>query len=642
MNVRTLNDLFFRASHEHDKTDAFRVRTAGAYHAVSHREALKLVEELSLGLVSLGIRPGDRVAVFSENRLEWALADYAILAAGAVNVPIYPTLPAGQAGFILKDCGASVVFVSPGMHLQKIEEIRDHLDPGLRIVAFEPAGWVPPPVDVSGAWGTLVDAPVRPSHAPVNTGRPWLMTWDELRTLGVERARQDPHAHRSRADLVRSSDPASLIYTSGTTGEPKGVVLTHGNIVSNVLAALSVFPINAHDSCLSFLPLSHIFERMAGHFTMFCAGATIAYAESMETVPLNLLEVRPSVLISVPRLYEKMHARVMETVAASPAPLRALFHWAVGVGRKRSQFLLAGAPVPRSVTLSYRIAMELVLRKIRERLGGRIRFMVSGGAALAPELVRFFHAAGLPILEGYGLTETSPVIACNRLDALKPGTVGQPIPGVEVRIAWDGEILVRGPGVMKEYYKRPAETVAALEGGWFHTGDIGALDHDGFLSITDRKKDLIVTAGGKKVAPQPIENRLRQDPYIADAVLLGDGHPYVVALVVPEFSQLEGWARKQGLDGDATALCRNERVQSFMTNRVLGVNAGLASFEQIKKVALVDRMPSVDAGDLTPSLKIRRKVFLNRHQSLIDALYAGHVPPVSPEPGPIRTAGGPP
>ena len=618
MNVRTLNELYFRATLEHDKTDAFRVRSSGSYHAVSHREALEVVEQASLGLVSLGIQPGDRVAIFSENRLEWALVDYAILTAGAVNVPVYSTLTAAQAGFVLSDSEARIVFVSRGASVEKLAEIRRN-EPGFAVVVFEEPGWAPNLED-------FVSSPLTP---PAGLE---VITWQELLDRGAAMVRADRTAHRQRADRVKEDDPASLIYTSGTTGDPKGVVLTHANIVSNVLAALSVFPIDAHDSCLSFLPLSHIFERMAGHYTMFHAGATIAYAESIDTVPKNLLEVRPSVLISVPRVYEKLYGRVMDTVARSLPIRRALFHWAVRVGREWSVEILAGRKPSRGLSFRHYVATVLVFRKIRERVGGRIHFMVSGGAPLPPELAWFFHGAGLPILEGYGLTETSPVIAVNRLNAIRPGTVGQPIPGVEVRIADDGEILVRGHGVMKEYFRSPAETRAALEGGWFHTGDIGNLDPDGYLSITDRKKDLIVTAGGKKVAPQPIENRLRQDPYVADAVLLGDQHPYVVALVVPEFTRLEEWAKEQGLNGPIADLCRNERVLSFMTERCLEVNRSLASFEQIKKIALVDRMPTIANGDLTPTLKIRRRVFTEQYRNLIESLYSAPVPPVSPEP----------
>src|SRR5512140_85683 len=591
MNVRTLNELFFRAVLEYDKPDAFLVRAGGRYRPVAHREALQAVEEVSLGLVGLGVEPGDRVALFSPNRIEWAIADYAILTAGAINVPVYATVSAPQLEFVLNGSEASVVIAAAGAQLEKVEEVRPRLKHEIKVIVIDQ------------------------------------LSWDELRSRGAALARQNPGAHRDRADQVRETDTASIIYTSGTTGIPKGVVLTHQNIVSNVLGSLAILPITPRDTCLSFLPLSHILERMAGHFTMFHAGASIAYADSMDTVPDNLLEVRPTVLISVPRLYEKMYGRVMETVEKSPPLRKRLFHWAMDVGGRWSRLRLGGRRVPFALALQHRLASILAFSKIRARLGGRIRFMVSGGAALGRELAIFFYGAELRIMEGYGLTETSPVIACNRLDAIRPGTVGQPIPGVEVRIADDGEILVRSPGVMKEYYKHPGETAAALAGGWFHTGDVGVLDPDGYLTITDRKKDLIVTAGGKKVAPQPLEIRLRQDPYIADVVLVGDRRPYVVALVVPERSLLEAWAAGQGIGTDDwAAVCRDERVKNFMTERVLQVNAGLAPFEQIKKVGLIDRPLTVDGGDLTPTLKLRRQGVTANFQEYINSLYAGHAP----------------
>lgn len=598
MNVRTLNELFFRAAEGHDKPDAFLYKTGGAYRPFSHREALGAVEELSCGLAALGVEPGDRVAIFAENRLEWALADYAIITAGAVNVPVYATLPASQVEYILRDSGSRVVFVGDPEHRARVEEARARLRPDLTIVSFEtsPAG---------------------------TTG---FLTLADLRERGRELARREPHLHRARADQVGEEDLASIIYTSGTTGPPKGVMLTHANIVSNVLACLTIFPIGPTDSCLSFLPLCHILERMAGHYTMFLAGACIAYAETVDSVPENLIEVAPTILISVPRLYEKMHARVMDTVLRSSPIRQALFRWGVGVGRKRSLRVINHQEVPRLLEFQYQVAERLVFAKLKARTGGRLRFMVSGGAPLGAGIALFFHGAGLTIAEGYGLTETSPVIAANRLDGVRLGTVGTPIPGVEVRIAEDGEILVRGPGVMKGYHNLPEATCEAMAGGWFHTGDIGFLDKDGYLTITDRKKDLIVTAGGKNVAPQPVENQLKQDPHIAEAVLIGDRRPYVVALLVPEFERLAAWARAEGIDGDRTALCRDPRVVEFFMARVREVNARLAQFEQIKKVGLIDRELTIAGGDLTPTLKVKRRVIGENFRQLIESLYSGSAP----------------
>lgn len=601
MNPRTLNDLFFQAAEQHDKPDAFLYKREGAWRPVSHREALADVELLSLGLAALGVEPGDRVAIFSENRVEWALVDFAILTAGAINVPIYSTLPPAQVEYILLNSESRVLFVSTDDHRTVAADIRRRVRPEMVVVAFD--------------------------HGDPTAG---ILSLDDLRARGRQLKEREPDSHRTRAGRVRADDLASIIYTSGTTGTPKGVMLTHGNIVSNVAASRQVLEIRTTDSCLSFLPLCHIFERMAGHYTMFDSGATIAYAESMDTVPQNLLEVSPTLLISVPRLYEKMYARVMETVAASPPIRRRLFHWAVGVGRRRSLLKLSDKPVPPLLEFQFRVADRLVFHKLKTRTGGAIRFMVSGGAPLSADIALFFHGAGLKILEGYGLTETSPVITCNTLESIKLGTVGKPIPGTEVQIAPDGEILVRGPGVMKGYFAMPEATAEAMTGGWFHTGDIGFLDKDGILTITDRKKDLIVTAGGKNVAPQPIENRLKTDPWITEAVVIGDRRPCCVALLVPDFARLEEWAAAHGVSGDRAALCRDPKVIELMTGRVEPFNRDLASFEKIKRIGLIDRELTVADGDLTPTLKVKRRVLSERFSPLIESLYRDHVPTRQP------------
>jgi len=603
MQIRTLNELFLRAVEEHDAPDAFRFKRDGSWHDVPHREAFTAVAEISAGLVEAGVRPGDRVALLCENRVEWALLDYAILGAGGVTVPIYATLPGQQVEEILADCGAGLLFVSTPAQLEKMRPSVPRLS-GLRALFV-----IDPPADLPGDVSTL----------------------DALRGLGRGSGHGGTEAFASRARLVKEHDHASIIYTSGTTGRPKGVVLTHANIVSNVVAALQVFPIGPSDSCLSFLPLCHIFERMAGHFTMFHAGASIAYAESMGTVPENLLEVRPTIVLAVPRFFEKMHARVIDTVERSSPLRRGLFLSAMEAGRERSLRVLSGRPLPAALRFRLAIFDRLVFAKLRDRTGGRIRFMVSGGAPLGETLATFFHAAGITILEGYGLTETSPVIAVNRIDSLKPGTVGPPIPGVEVKIADDGEILVKSPGVMEGYYNLPEETARAFEGGWFHTGDIGELDSDGCLRITDRKKDLIVTAGGKKVSPQPFENRIKADPYFTEAILVGDRRPYVVALVVPDFARLREWAARKGIAGDDAALARDPRTVAFLAERVKAFNEGLASFEQVKRVGVIDRELTVEGGDLTPSLKVRRRTVLERFGDLLESLYTPGTAPPPPE-----------
>ena len=472
---------------------------------VSYRELGERVHSLSIALREQGLDDGARVAILSENRPEWAITDFACLTARCVDVPLYPTLPARQVEYILRDSGTSAIFVSSAAQLEKILAIRDRL-PALRsIIAFD--------ADARG---------------------PDVLRFEELVALGQGAIPRHPEWRRHALD-AGPDDLATLIYTSGTTGDPKGVMLTHGNIASNVQTCLGLFTFNERDECLSFLPLSHIFERMFGHYSMFQAGVLINYAGSIDTVASDMQERRPTLMASVPRLYEKIFARVLDSVRASMAPRRRIFAWARRVGEAWVDRTLAGAPVPPVLAAQRRLADRLVFAKLRARTGGRIRFFVSGGAPLSPEIAKFFFAAGMPILEGYGLTETSPVMAVNTFEHTKLGTVGLPIPGVEIRIAADGEIITRGPNVMRGYYGKPEATAEALDpDGWFHTGDIGVLDAEGYLRITDRKKDLIVTAGGKNIAPQPIENLAKSSKFVSNAVMLGDRRPFPIMLVVPQ------------------------------------------------------------------------------------------------------------
>ena len=424
---------------------------------------------------------------------------------------------------------------------------------------------------------------------------------------------------------VRPDDLATIIYTSGTTGDPKGVMLTHSNIVFDVKASTAAFAgLDHHDVALSFLPLCHIFERMA-EYLMLHHGVTIAYAEGVEQVVANLAEVRPTLMCSVPRFYEKVHVRVREKVAKDPPYRQRLFAWALRVGGEAFQHRVNRTSPGPALRLKHALADRLVFQKIRARVGGRIRIFISGGAPLAKEVAEFFGAAGLLILEGYGLSETSPVIAVNTPDAIRPGTVGRPIPGVEVKIAPDGEILTRGPHVMKGYFRKPEATAAAIDDeGWFHTGDIGHLDADGFLVITDRKKDLIVTSGGKKVAPQPIENRLKTNPFIAEVVIVGNRRNFPAALVVPNFEALEGWARQHGVAfADREDLIRRPEVVALYERLVQEMTPDLAQFEKIKKIALLPREFSLEAGELTPTLKVRRSVVEEKYKDVIDRLYGG-------------------
>ena len=589
----TLTRLFFGAL-AHDKPDALQVKVKGQYTPISSRTVGERVRRLALGLQELGIQPGERVAIFSENRPEWAIADFACLTASLTDVPLYPNLPPDQAAYILNDSGAVAIFVSDAAQGAKIAAVRGKCTTLRHVITFaaEPH---------AGADHTIAEVEAR--GAAVD---------DEER-----RAR-----YRQYALAVKPDDLATLIYTSGTTGEPKGVMLTHDNLYSNVMLAAVQIPFAGKDVCLSFLPLSHIFERMAGHYLMFQVGCSIAYAESMDTVPIDMQTVRPTIVLSVPRLYEKMYARVLENALSGGAVKKRIFFWARAVAERWADVKLAGGTPRGLLALQYRIAQRLVFSKLQQRTGGRLRYFVSGGAPLAPEINKFFYAAGLVILEGYGLTETSPVIAVNTPSQFRIGTVGKPVYGVEVMIASDGEILTRGPHVMKGYYNKPEATREAIDGdGWFHTGDIGEL-RDGFLAITDRKKDIIVTAGGKKIAPQPIENALKTNKYISQAVVIGDKRKFPVVLVVPNWEQLEKWARiKNLLWTERAQLLEMPIVHAKIEKEVAGKLVGLAKFETPKKVAVLEHDFSIDSGELTPTLKVKRRVIDKTYRDVIDRLY---------------------
>jgi long-chain acyl-CoA synthetase len=572
---------------------AFRSKRAGRWMDIGYRDMAERVQDLSIGLQDLGVRRGDRVAILSENRPEWAIADYACLAARCTDVPIYPTLPARQAEYILRDSGAVAVLVSSAAQLEKVAKVRERL-PALRhIIAFD---------DSATGAGVL--------------------RFEQVLERGRAARQRHPDWRASALEVVED-DLATLIYTSGTTGDPKGVMLSHGNIASNVTTSVALFSFTAEDECLSFLPLSHIFERMFGHYCMFHAGVVINYAESVDTVPADMLEIRPHLMASVPRLYEKIYARVLDSVRTSSPLRKRIFAWSRAVGERWAEATIAGRPVPPALKLQRALADRLAFAKLRARTGGRIRFFISGGAPLSPDIARFFYAAGLPILEGYGLTETSPVIAVNTFQKHRLGTVGTAIPDVEIRIAPDGEIVTRGPNVMCGYFNKPEATAEAIdEEGWFHTGDIGIIDADGYLSITDRKKDLIVTAGGKNIAPQPIEILARTSKFVSSAVMIGDRRPFPIMLVVPNSAQVKGWAGHKGLpDGDLEQLLGHPDVRQKIEREVRMTLRDLAQFEMPKKLLILPKDFTVEAGELTPTLKVRRRIVEEHNRPAIEALY---------------------
>ncbi|MBC7349017.1 MAG: long-chain fatty acid--CoA ligase [Candidatus Aminicenantes bacterium] len=589
--IETLAQLFMNTVKTYRKPDLMLYKKEGKYVPISTAEFEKGVIHLALALNHLGFRKGDKLIILSENRPEWVMTDFATICQGGLTVPIYTSLTATQAEYIIQDSDASVVVVSNAEQRAKVEAVRNNLAKVKHFITFE------------------------------EEEVPGFLNLARLLEIGRQKETENPELFSELAQAIKPEDEASLIYTSGTTGYPKGVILTHHNFITNVKTCVALFDITSRDTVLSFLPLSHVLERMV-MFAYIYAGTTIGFAESIDTVAQNLLEVRPNIMVSVPRVFEKIYARVMDNILTSSTLKRKIFFWAYRIGKKYAQKDLAGEKIPSLLRLKRKIAHKLVFSKIIERTGGRVRFFISGGAPLSKDIAEFFYALGLVIYEGYGLTETTPVLTVNRPGAIKFGTVGKPIPEVEIKIAPDGEILARGPNVMKGYYKKENETREAFEGGWFHTGDIGHLDQDGFLVITDRKKELIVTSGGKNVAPQPIENLLKTSPYISTVVVIGDKRRFISALVVPNFEKLEELARSRGLQfAGCQELVANPEIVSLIQGEIDRATAGLASYEKIKKVALLDRELEIEKGEITPTLKVRRAAIENRYRELIDSLY---------------------
>ena len=588
--VETLSQVFLNTVKTYVKDDLLAAKVEGRYVPISTEEVERRVRHISLGLADLGLGAGDKLVIFSENRPEWTMTDFAVLCAGAITVPIYTSLMPEQVKYIINDSDAKIVVCSNRDLWLKVETVRHEL-PNVRHFVL---------IDEEGPQGVI--------------------TLSEVMGRGKTIAAANPGLFEKKALAVKPDDLASIIYTSGTTGVPKGVMLTHANFVSNSKALDAVTEFSVKDTILSFLPLSHVLERMTT-FSFLYKGASIYYAESIETVAENLLEVRPTIMISVPRLFDKIYAKVMDNVLTQSPLKRKIFFWALGVGKKYGARKIRHQPIPWGLGLRRKVAAKLVFSKIVEKTGGRVHFFVSGGAPLSGDVAAFFYAIGITILEGYGLTETSPVLTCNTFDKMKFGAVGPPVPGVEIKIAPDGEILAKGPNVMKGYYKKEQETREVFEDGWFKTGDIGRFDEEGFLVITDRKKDLIITAGGKNVAPQPIENQLKTNPYVQTAVVVGGGRKFISALIVPDFDRLEAYAKSKGIPfADRADLVKKEEIGSFMLAEVNRATPHLASYERIKKIVLLDR--DFDAAtELTPSLKVKRHIVEKAFKSLIDLLY---------------------
>ncbi len=589
--VETISQLILNTVESYPKDDLMMYKKEGKYVALSTEEIGNRIKFFSLGLRALGQKTEDKLVILSDNRPEWMITDLANLCLGGITVPIYTSLVPEQIKYIVENSDARIVVYSDQELWKKIETIKGELIKVSHYITFAP-------------------------EAPEG-----VLTFEEVMDKGRRLHQEDPEIFQKGALAISPADIASIIYTSGTTGIPKGVMLTHGNFVSNVKSCSEIIPFSDKDTVLSFLPLSHVLERMVT-FTYLYKGCSIAYAESIETVAENLLEVRPHIMVSVPRVFEKIYSKVMDNVLQSSALKRKIFFWAVKVGREYGQKKLQNQPVSGLLQFRKNLAHKLVFSKIIERTGSRVRFFVSGGAPLSKDIAEFFYAMGLIVLEGYGLTETSPVIAVNTLDHIKFGTVGRAIPGVDVKIAEDGEILTRGPHVMKGYYKIDAETEEAFKGGWFHTEDIGYLDEDEFLVITDRKKDIIVTAGGKNVAPQPIENILKTNSYISNAMVIGDKRKFVSALIVPDFDKLVDYAKYNKIPYEnVSELVKDERVINFLHSEVDRSTPGLSSYEKVKKIALLDRDFEIEKGEITPTLKVKRNIVEKKYADLIESLY---------------------
>jgi long-chain acyl-CoA synthetase len=594
----TLAQLPFFASGRYPKPDLIGRCRPDSVEWTSGRELVPIVRDIALGLGEFGLQRGTCVALLSESRPEWLFTDLAVLSAGAVSTPIYPTLAAEQVAFILRDCAAEIVVVSTAEQLDKVLSVVKTV-PHVRVIVS-------------------MDACERTAHGDV-----LIVTLDGVRTAGHNRIRggwgiaRQFHDH---ARLVRPDDLATIIYTSGTTAEPKGVRLTHGNLVANIQSALDVIALYETDVALSFLPLCHAFERIVAYIYL-TSGVSVAFAESLDTVARDLQTVRPTVMTGVPRVFEKLRARIEERAQVASAPRRALFEWASRLAVRQGRALTGGRPLSLLDRAGLRLAERLVFTKIRAAVGGRLRFAVSGSAPLDDTLAAFFHGVGLPILEGYGLTETSPVLTVVPLERVRLGTVGPPLPNVDLRIADDGEVIVRGPNVMQGYHNRPEETAAVLVDGWFHTGDIGMLDEAGYLRLTDRKREIIVTSGGKKIAPQPIEQRLRRHPLVAEAIVVGDRRHFPAALLVPERTTL---SRLLGRSLDvATGVYADPDVLAHYQAIVDEINTSLAQFERIKRFVLIDAELTIAGGMLTPTMKVKRRVIEERFAAQIEGLYRG-------------------
>jgi long-chain acyl-CoA synthetase len=592
----TLAKLFWSRIEKSGDKPAQMFKQGGTWKTLTWRQVGDTVRELALGLIALGRSKGDTIALLSTSRAEWVQADFAIFSAGCATVPIYPTYPPDLAAYIINDSGARTVFVEDAAQLAKVLEARDRCPQLEHIIVMAGYEATQPPKSV--------------------------MTWETLRRLGRDKAEAHKSTLSERVTMTQPGDLATIVYTSGTTGPPKGVMQTHGNHIAAQTAGQRSTPVMEGWVHLLFLPLAHSFARLESFLGVY-HGLTTAFAENLDKLRDNLVEVRPHFICSVPRVFEKVYAGVLANAQSGSPVKQKVFNWAVAVGRDVSRHQQRGQPVPFALELKRKLAHKLVFSKLHARLGGRLQWAISGGAPLSRDIAEFFHAAGILILEGYGLTETCPVGTFNRPDRFKFGSVGQALDGVELKIAADGEILFRGPNIAKGYFKQPQATAEVFEGGgWFHTGDIGRVDEEGFLFITDRKKDLIVTAGGMNIAPQNIENMLKADPFISQVMVHGDRRPYPVALITLNPDELSKFAREHGvLTTDPSALVKHPKILERVGRTVEEKNTNLQSYAKIKKFVILPADFTQEGGELTPTLKVKRKVVSEKYKKELEGLY---------------------
>ncbi|MGD0339733.1 MAG: long-chain fatty acid--CoA ligase [Bacteroidota bacterium] len=595
----TLTEMFDLVTKKFASTNrpVYKQKIEGKYVDISYSQLRQDVELFAMGLASLGIRRGDHLSVISENRSEWIIADIAMMVIGAIDCPIYPTLTSRQIEFIFNDAGVKIAVVSNQFQLNKVLKCRSDVRSMKKIIV-------------------MAD---RVENADDNV----LLFTDVLR-MGESFSRENPSYIEHSLLQIKPSDVATIIYTSGTTGNPKGVMLSHHNIVFDATSAVQNIPIDQTDVLLSFLPLCHSFERIGGYTLGFACGATVAFAESVDKVAENMLEVKPTIITTVPRLFERIYGKIKRSIEAGPPNKQKIFNWAIDVGRKYAEARRNHMLGP-SLKIKHLLADKLVFEKIRSRTGGNMKFFVSGGAALSRDLGEFFEAIGIKILEGYGLSETSPVISINRYDDYKFGTVGKPISGIEVRIANDGEILTRGPHVMIGYWNSKEATREIIDSdGWLHTGDIGVFDAAGFLMITDRKKHLFVSSGGKNIAPQPIENMFMQSKFVDQFVLIGDRRMFLSALIVPDFDAIREYADTHKISyNDIQDLVDHPDIYKAIEKDIGIIQKDLANYERVRKFMLLQKKLTIEDGEITPTMKVKRKAIEERYRDMIEKMYSG-------------------